>query len=72
MKKLGFENREILSTGEAHTLRDVLNIIDNYVAIAGNIDPDYIYVEGAESGVKMTLIEHTLTDGSKVYDVRVR
>lgn len=68
---LGFENKETLNTTEAQTVRELINSLEEFCKITGQ-DADYIYVENGETNnVTLRLIENTLTDGSKTYDVRV-
>jgi hypothetical protein len=69
--KLGYENKETIFTESAQTIRELITVLENFVARANN-DADVVYVESGEAdGVIARLIENTLTDGSKTYDVRI-
>lgn len=72
---LGFENKETICTEEAHSVKELIAgliaLIEAFVERTTK-DSDIVYVEnGEENHVTCRLIENTLTDGSKVYDVRV-
>lgn len=69
--KLGFENKETICTEEAQTVRELIDHLEAFCRRVGT-DADLVYVEnGATDSVAIRLIENTLTDGSKTYDVRV-
>lgn len=69
--KLGFENKETIGTGEAQTVRELIDHLEAFCKQAG-VDADLVYVEnGVTDSVAVRLIENTLTDGSKTYDVWV-
>ena len=69
--KLGFENKETICTEEARTVRELIDHLEAFCKRAGT-DADLVYVENGETdNVAIRLIENTLTDGSKTYDVRV-
>ena len=67
--KLGFENKETICTEEARTVRELIDHLEAFCKRAG-ADTNLVYVENADN-VVIRLIENTLTDGSKTYDVRV-
>ena len=67
----GFENKEIICTEEAHTVKELMDILDGFVKRVSR-DADIVYVENGDvMHITARLIENTLTDGSKVYDVRL-
>lgn len=68
---LGFTNKETICTEEAHSVKELIAILESFVERTTK-DTDIVYVENdRENYVTCRLIENTLTDGSRVYDVRV-
>jgi hypothetical protein len=69
--KLGFENKETLATESAQTVRELIDYLEDLCRRVEK-DTDVVYVEnGSTEPVTLRLVEHTLTDGSKVYDIRI-
>jgi hypothetical protein len=69
--KLGFESKETICTEQAQTVRELIDHLEAFCKRAG-ADADLVYVENGETdNLVIRLIENTLTDGSKTYDVRV-
>lgn len=72
-------SRKLLSTGSAETLRQLVDRIEEACEMAGlrgtgitrNNAADVIYVTINSDAVRVQLIEETLTDGSKVYNLEL-
>lgn len=74
MKGLGYTWKETIHTMEARNVQELQAALVemSYLAGKANERNEEIYVEdGAGENVTLRLIENTLTDGSKVYDIRI-
>jgi hypothetical protein len=68
---LGYESKKILSTVEARNVKQLIDALMS-AAFDGGGDQEVIYTENGDVDcVTVRLIENTLTDGSKTYDVRI-
>lgn len=68
---LGFTDKETIEVHEAHNLQELSEAIELLTKRAGR-EPYELYVENGDvEHVTLRLIENTLTDGSKTYDVRI-
>jgi hypothetical protein len=71
MANKGYTNKCIIETREAQTVAELIESLQEMLRFIGQ-DGDVVYVENGDvKHVDLRLIENTLTNGSKVYDVRV-
>jgi hypothetical protein len=63
--------KKLIETLEARNVKELIEALQDLTTV---IDHNVVYVEtdGEYEYVKVSLIENTLTDGSKTYDIRVR
>ena len=71
MTAKGYTNKETICTEEAHSIKELIAILEGFVERTTK-DSDIVYIENGEGDrITCRLIESTLTDGSQVYDVRI-
>lgn len=68
---LGFTSEETIESVKVSTVEELINALELFVAVANNSHPSIINVENSNGDeVILRLIENTLTDGSKTYDIK--
>lgn len=73
MSNLGYTKKEIVQAISVSNVRDLIAALTEIGYLAGMPEStEAIYVEdGRGESLTVRLIENTLTDGSKTYDVRI-